>query len=207
MKKYTKYAVFAALFGFAALVACEKDEVIESADDQVVQTDQAEDDQTRAKVMTAPYNGECGYCWQKTKVCISPTSDESWACWDKEGGWFFRTLNLSYLCDGGGVYQQIPLITITNSTPLETQCFYVDLPLNTEVYLTSNSGCAHDYLCDIDVTFTTAPWKGSTWNTCVTEATYDSNGGEFLSIADRESFEICSRYACFEELPHEVKKD
>jgi hypothetical protein len=206
MKKYMKYVVFTAFFGFAALTACEKDDVVESADAETIQTDEAENDQNRAKIMTPAYSGECGYCWQSTKVCISPTSDGSWACWEKHGGWFFRTLNLTYRCDDGS-FNQIPLMTITNSTPLETHCFYIDLPINTEVVLTSNSGCAHDYLCDIDVTFTTGPWEGSTWNTCTTSASYDSNGGEYMSIMDRDWFEICSRYACMEEVPHEVEKD
>lgn len=195
MIKYMKYAALLAFAGFVVLVACEKDQVTKNPE-QIVQEN--EETHTR-KVYTSPYIGDCGLCFQEVLVCVTPTSAESWACYEEHGGWFFRTLNLSYLC--GGVYKTVELITITNSTPLETQCFYVDVPINTPVTLTSNAGCAHDYLCDIDVTFTSAPWKGSSWGACVTEATYDSNGGEFISISDREWFEICSRYACALPIP------
>lgn len=188
--KYMKYVALFAFAGFAVLVACEKDEAIKNPEVAVQENDETH---TR-KVFTGAYLGDCDLCFQRVLVCITPTSTESWACYEEHGGWFFRTLNLSYRC--GNLFKTVELITITNSTPLETQCFYADVPIHTPVTLTSNAGCGHDYLCDIDVTFTSAPWEGASSGRCVTEATYDSNGGAFMSILDREWFEICSTSYC-----------
>lgn len=209
MKKYMKHVAVLAMVGLFVFVACEKEEVFETSDQVSTSEnlDNEDNNQTRGKEFFPAYLGDCGLCFQRVLVCITPTNDESWACYEKEGGFYFRTLNLTYYCEGEG-YEQIPLVTITNSTPLETQCFYADVPINTPVTLTSNSGCAHDYLCDIDVTFTSAPWSGASgFGVCETEASYDSNGGAPMSILDREWFEVCSHYVCAISPKEEVRAE
>jgi hypothetical protein len=133
-------------------------------------------------------------CFMPSRVCFTPSA-ESWICWSHGGGWWMQHLSAQYICNGQ--YQTIPLIVLTNSTPVSTVCVNASLPINTPIRIVNNGGCGnHDFLCDINVSITTN-YASSAWYRCTTNSTFIGLNGIGGSTP---WFTLCSKVACAQQI-------
>lgn len=183
-----KKLVLSCVVLFTLLLSCNKDPL---------KTDQEVKSQVSLLKSTSMLPACKDLCFIKSRVCLSPIQ-KSWVCSHEQGGWFFQEVGIEYVCDGA--YKYIPITQITNSTPISTICFDMNVPINIPIRVIRKGGCNHDHLCNFDVSITTGLGSGTNFQ-CTTTSTFIGNSNGWGSTP---WFTACSKVLCYIE-SNEVK--